>query len=75
MLLPVQHLQAGAAALKQLLDAREVASVDWCGWERIDQAELAGGAAAGKVREKVVRLADLLQLAGVRAANGSSSTA
>ncbi len=55
--------QPGAAALEDLLAHRGVRYVDWRGWRRIDDAELSRGAAAGRVRDKVVRLPEMLSLA------------
>jgi hypothetical protein len=39
------------------------ASCRWSAWERIDQAERAAGAAAGKPREKIVSVHAMLDVA------------
>jgi hypothetical protein len=36
--------------------------VDFTGWERLDAAERAAGQRAGKVREKVVAMEDMLSV-------------
>jgi adrenodoxin-NADP+ reductase len=58
-----QQSKHGAAGLQELLDARGVHVVDLEGWQRIDAAELTAGRAAGKVREKVVDVQEMLKLA------------
>lgn len=60
---PVPASQAvGAESLMQLLSARgRGAVVDWAGWGRLDGAEVAAGRAVGKVREKLVRVEDMLR--------------
>jgi adrenodoxin-NADP+ reductase len=61
--LNTQQHKHGAAGLQELLDARGAQIVDLEGWQRIDAAELAAGQAAGKVREKVVDVQEMLRLA------------
>ncbi|GBF88624.1 NADPH:adrenodoxin mitochondrial-like [Raphidocelis subcapitata] len=55
----------GGAALRELLRQRGVRAVDFGGWQRIDAREVAGGAAVGKPREKIVSVGDMLSTAGV----------
>ncbi len=55
----------GGQGLAALLAGRGVRRVDWAGWSRLDEAELAAGQATGRVREKATQLADMLRLAGV----------
>ncbi|KAG5191717.1 hypothetical protein JKP88DRAFT_259505 [Tribonema minus] len=52
-----------AVRTQALLSDSAVAVVDWTGYQRIDAAERARGAAASKPREKVVRVAEMLSLA------------
>ena len=46
-----------------LLRTRGVRVVDYEGWRRIDAAERAAGEAAGKPREKLVDVRDMLRVA------------
>ena len=58
--------EAPLARLRALLEARGRAPrslVGWEGWEAIDAAEVATGAAAGKVREKLVRVDEMVATA------------
>jgi len=60
---------AGGAGLAALLQRRGDGSgqggwVGRSGWARIDAAELAAGASAGKVREKMTDVAEMLRVAG-----------
>ncbi len=48
-----------------LLRERGVRVVDWAAWKRIDAAEIERGRAAGKPREKFVRVEDMLAAAGL----------
>jgi ferredoxin--NADP+ reductase len=57
--------KAGREGLRHLLERREVRSVDFRAWERIDAAEKAAGAAAGKPREKLTSIDAMLAAAGV----------
>ncbi len=61
------HHQAplGSTGLKQLLADRGVRCVPWSGWRALDEHELAAGRAAGRVREKVVEVEQMLRVAGV----------
>ncbi|MEO5825227.1 MAG: FAD-dependent oxidoreductase [Gemmatimonadales bacterium] len=43
-----------------LLAARGVRVVDWAGWQAIDLAEVAAGAPAGRPREKLISVSDML---------------
>ena len=47
-------------ALPEALAARGVHVTSWGHWQRLDAAETARGEAAGKVREKFIRVADML---------------
>lgn len=40
-----------------------VPTVDFAGWERIDQVETERGKAVGKPREKIVDVAEMLEIA------------
>ena len=50
----------GAPALDALLAQREVRSVSWSDWKRIDAHELARGQTRGKVREKLTQVSEVL---------------
>lgn len=50
----------GAPALDALLAQREVRSVSWSDWKRIDAHELARGETRGKVREKLTQVSEVL---------------
>jgi ferredoxin--NADP+ reductase len=52
------------SAIDALLQERQVRVVSWEGWRRIDRAERERGKAAGKVREKLIRIGELLEAAG-----------
>jgi adrenodoxin-NADP+ reductase len=59
--------KGGLPALRSLLASRGVAQsslVAWSGWRKIDEGELARGAAAGKAREKYVSVKDMLEVGG-----------
>lgn len=55
----------GSTGLKQLLSDRGVRCVPWSGWRALDEHEQAAGRAAGRVREKVVQVEQMLRVAGV----------
>jgi ferredoxin--NADP+ reductase len=55
----------GAAALAELLAARQPEVVGYRGWKAIDAVERARGRELGRPRVKLVRRADLLQAARV----------
>lgn len=55
----------GREALRELLAARDVARLDWSGWEAIDTAERERGAAAVRPRVKLVDVSEMLTAAGV----------
>jgi ferredoxin--NADP+ reductase len=48
------------ASVLALLSSRGVRVVSWADWRRIDAAEVAAGAAAGKPREKFTRVAEMV---------------
>uniref|UniRef100_A0A1B6KKK1 NADPH:adrenodoxin oxidoreductase, mitochondrial n=1 Tax=Graphocephala atropunctata TaxID=36148 RepID=A0A1B6KKK1_9HEMI len=55
----------GSGYVLQLLRERGVPTVDFSGWERIDQEETRRGAAVGKPREKIVNIAEMLEIGAV----------
>ena len=55
-------VRPGAAGLQARLDERGVRVVSYADWQRIDAAEIARGAAAGKPREKFTRLDEMLDV-------------
>ncbi|KXZ43745.1 hypothetical protein GPECTOR_81g194 [Gonium pectorale] len=55
----------GLAGLAPLLAQRAVRAVDWAGWRRLDEHEVAAGRAAGRVREKVTDVDEMLRVVGV----------
>ncbi|MGB8887892.1 MAG: FAD-dependent oxidoreductase [Candidatus Korobacteraceae bacterium] len=57
--------RSGGQGLRQILDARHAAWVDYTGWHRIDEAELAR-AGAGRCREKFSTIAEMLDIARAR---------
>ncbi len=59
--------KGGLPALRALLAARGATPatlVAWSGWRKIDEGELARGAAAGKAREKYVDVGEMLAVGG-----------
>lgn len=54
----------GTDGLRALLASRSVRVVPYAGWERIDEAELAAGQHQGRLREKIVDVQDMLEVAG-----------
>lgn len=52
-----------ASARPALREAALQKAISWAGWERIDKAELERGKAAGKLREKLVTVAEMLAAA------------
>ncbi len=60
---PGPSVIGGGAALQRLLEGRRVRAVDFAGWQRIDAHELQAGQAAGKAREKVVDVDEMLRIA------------
>lgn len=61
---PPPGAKPGMAAILPLLAARGVLRVDFAGWQKINAAETAAGAADGRPREKLVRVDELLRAAG-----------
>ncbi|XP_046661053.1 NADPH:adrenodoxin oxidoreductase, mitochondrial [Homalodisca vitripennis] len=55
----------GSVYILQLLRSRGVPTVDFAGWERIDKKEIERGNAVGKPREKVVDIAEMLEIGAV----------
>jgi NADPH-dependent glutamate synthase beta subunit-like oxidoreductase len=53
----------GASGLSQLLEQRGVAFIHYDGWLRVDQFELAAGERDGKVRQKIVSVVKMLDVA------------
>ncbi|GIL67445.1 hypothetical protein Vafri_20832 [Volvox africanus] len=54
----------GAAGLEALLRQRGVRVVGWRRWRLLDEHELAAGRAAGRVREKVTEVREMLRICG-----------
>ncbi|GIL84169.1 hypothetical protein Vretimale_15819 [Volvox reticuliferus] len=54
----------GAAGLEALLRQRGVRVVGWRRWRLLDEHELAAGRAAGRVREKVTEVREMLRVCG-----------
>jgi hypothetical protein len=65
----------GGEGVMPMLRARGVAVVDGEGWRRIDAAERAAGAAAGKPREKIVDLEEMLRVAATASAAAPAAVA
>lgn len=57
--------EGGTAALMEALTSRGVRPTSFDDWGRIDAAEVEQGSRAGKPREKLVTMPELLQTAGV----------
>ena len=57
--------EGAAGLLDELLASRGVRVTDWAGWQRLDAAEVARGAPAGRPREKVTSVAEMLDIIGV----------
>jgi len=57
--------EVGRDVIDRLLALRGIRAVTWDAWKRIDRLERERGAASGKVREKLVEIATLLEAAGV----------
>lgn len=55
----------GVEGLREILSQKGVKAVDFNGWLKVDGQELDQGKAAGKVRQKVVEVAEMLKVAGV----------
>ncbi len=53
----------GGKGLDQLLEERKVQVVDYSGWQKINAAEVARGAAGGFPREKFTRIDEMLRIA------------
>ncbi|NXC21604.1 ADRO protein, partial [Corythaeola cristata] len=62
--LDVSTSREGFGAVESILRSRGVRPVSFSDWEKIDAAEVARGKAAGKPREKIVDLQEMLQLIG-----------
>lgn len=55
--------RAGFAELKVILNGKHVQVVEWEGWKKIDEFEVAQGAKVSKPREKVVDIRQMLEIA------------
>ncbi|MFM7678149.1 MAG: NADP oxidoreductase, partial [Roseiflexaceae bacterium] len=55
--------QRDGDAIVQLLAARNVTVIDYAKWQKIDAYESATGAASGRPRVKLTRVADMLDVA------------
>jgi adrenodoxin-NADP+ reductase len=53
----------GRQGLKRLLEERNIEAVNFKGWEAIDAEEVRRGKAAGKPREKIVTVEEMLEIA------------
>ena len=54
----------GGAAVRAALASQPAPLIGWGQWERLNAIEVERGAAAGKVREKLVDVSEMLELAG-----------
>lgn len=54
-----------AEAVDAVLASRGVRVTDWAAWQRLDAAEQARGAPAGRPREKIVSIEEMLDVIGV----------
>ncbi len=61
----LQRAEGAPEAVDQLLASRGVRVSDWQGWQRLDAEEVARGAAAGRPREKITSVDEMLHLVGV----------
>jgi ferredoxin/flavodoxin---NADP+ reductase len=59
-----------AESLRELIARRQQAAVDYAGWKAIDAHERSAGGRHGRPRVKLVRIADLIQVAGPRDRGG-----
>ncbi|XP_061311485.1 NADPH:adrenodoxin oxidoreductase, mitochondrial [Pezoporus flaviventris] len=62
--LDVSTSREGFGAMESILRSRGVRPVSFSDWEKIDAAEVARGKAAGKPREKIVDLQEMLRIIG-----------
>lgn len=62
--LNLSDTKEGFKSLRSVLHSRGVHPVTFSDWEKIDAAEVARGKLAGKPREKIVDLQEMLQLIG-----------
>ena len=60
-----EHTVAAGNALKAA-DAQQIQIVDWDGYQRINQNEIAHGELKGKPREKIVDVGQMLEIAKFR---------
>ena len=63
----------GADTIEAMLASRQVRSVNFSGWQRIDQAEVTNGSVLGKPREKITRIGHMLAVAQAEAASTAAS--
>lgn len=56
--------KSGADGLTALLQSRKIRVVTYTDWRKIDAAEMRRGAAAGKPREKLTRVEEMLEVLG-----------
>jgi len=61
-----------AADLDALLAEREIEVTSWADWQALDRAEIERGKAAGRPREKIVSVNEMLEV--IRAARGTASS-
>eukprot|EP00899_Mesostigma_viride_P001791 jgi/Mesvir1/11612/Mv00019-RA.2 len=60
---PFKDLQGGSLA--SLLQSRRVRFVDFAAWEQVDAEEVSRGLAAGKIREKIADVMEMLEWASL----------
>lgn len=58
------HAAGAPEAVDALLVSRGVRVTDWAGWQRLDAEEVTRGAAAGRPREKITSVDEMLHLVG-----------
>ncbi|XP_076024028.1 NADPH:adrenodoxin oxidoreductase, mitochondrial isoform X2 [Genypterus blacodes] len=61
--LDVSAVKPGSQSIASLLDSRGVKPVSFSDWEKIDSEEMKRGEAAGKPREKLLSVEEMLQVA------------
>jgi hypothetical protein len=61
----IRGAEGGTDALLEVLAGRGASPTSFADWGKIDAAELHQGQLRGKVREKIVTMPELLQVAGV----------
>ncbi|XP_014249112.1 NADPH:adrenodoxin oxidoreductase, mitochondrial [Cimex lectularius] len=62
--LDTSEAKPGYNFIKTILDANDVVTVSFEGWQRIDKVEVERGAKEGKPREKIVDIDELVEIGG-----------